>query len=173
MFKTEIKYGIITGICICCWHIAEYLFGLHSSRMHIGEFTTYFVVIIPFITLYFGIKEKRDKFNNGHISLGQGIRTGLMISLIGTLIVAVYLVIYFNSINPSFLDLSIAYQKGKMISRGKTAEEIASELGKLKFMFKFVNQLLFGIIGLVTSGFVISFALSMLLKRNHNKTLLI
>ena len=173
MLKTEIKYGIITGLIICLWHLIEYFLGFHSYKMHIGEYTTYFVVIIPFITLYLGIKEKRDKIYNGRISLRQGVRTGLMISLIGTVIVAVYLIIYFNSINPNFLDLSIAYQKSKLMSRGRTAEEITTEMDRLKFMFNFVNQLLFGIIGLVTSGFIISFALSMLLKKNHNRTLLI
>lgn len=173
MFKTEIKYGIITGLFICGWQLIEYSLGFHTDKMHIGEYTTYFVIIIPFFTLYMGIKEKRDRINGGHISIGQGIRTGLMISLIATVIVAAYLLIYFNTINPNFFEISIAYHKGKMISRGKTSEDIAAEMGRLKYMFSLVNQFLFGTLGLVTSGFIISLAFSMLLKKNPQRTLLI
>jgi len=173
MIKTEIKYGIITGLIICFWQLSEFLLGFHTNKMNIGEYTTYFVVVIPIITIYMGIKEKRDKIYSGHISISRGIRTGLMISLVATLIVAVYLVFYFNSINPDFLELSIAYQKGKLLSRGKTVEQISLEMNQLKFMFDFVNQFLFGTLGLLTSGFIISFALSLFLKKNPDRTLLI
>jgi len=173
MIKTEIKYGIITGLIICLWQLSEFLLGFHTNKMNIGEYTTYFVVVIPIITIYMGIKEKRDKFYGGHISISRGIRTGLMISLVATLIVAVYLVFYFNSINPDFLDISIAYQKGKLLSRGKTGEQISLEMNRLRFIFSFVNQFLYGTLGLLTSGFIISFALSLFLKKNPDRSLLI
>ncbi len=173
MLKTEIKYGIITGFIICLWHLTEFLLGFHSNKMYIGEYTTYFVVIIPFVTLYLGIKEKRDIVHGGYISLGYGIRVGLMISLIASIIFAFYLVLYFNLINPKYFDLSIAYQRGKILTREKTGEKLNSEMEQLKFMFNYINQLLFGILGLVTSGFIISFTLSMMLKKNHNRILII
>ena len=173
MIKTEVKYGIITGLVICLWQLSEFLLGFHTNKMNIGEFTTYFVVIIPFITIYIGIKEKRDKMYGGRISVRNGIRTGLMISLVATLIVAVYLIFYFNTINPDFLDLSIAYQKEKLLSRGKTGEQISLEMNRLKFMFSFVNQFLFGTLGLLTSGFIISFTLSLFLKKDPDKPLFI
>lgn len=173
MLKTEIKYGIITGLIICFWHLTEFLLGFHSNKMYIGEYTTYFVVIIPLVTLYLGIKEMRDKEKGGYISLGCGIRVGLMISLIASIIFTFYLVIYFNFINSKYFDLSIAYQKGKIITREKTGEKFISEIEQLKFMFSYINQLLFGILGLITSGLIISFTLSMMLKKNHNRTLII
>jgi len=171
MFKTEIKYGIITGLFICGWQLIEYSLGFHTDKMHIGEYTTYFVIIIPFITLYMGIKEKRDRINGGHISIGHGIRTGLMISLIATIIMAVFLIVYYNLINPDFFEIGIAYQKEKLMVRGRTSEEIALEMGNLKSMFSFVNRFLFGTLGIVTSGFIISIAVSMFLKKDSNRTL--
>lgn len=169
MLKTEIKFGIITGAGICLWILLEFLLGFHTIKMDIGECTTYFVVLVPLFTLYLGIKEKRDKRNKGQISINHGIKTGLMISLIATVIIASFLIIYFNYLNPEYAELGIAYQKKKMILRGKTSDEIAAEMERMKNMFGFLNQFLYGTIGAVGTGFLISVALSLFLKKKSNE----
>jgi len=166
MFKIEIKFGIITGAGICLWILSEFLLGFHTVRMNIGEYSIYFVVVIPFITIYNGIKEKRDTENNGIISLGGGIKTGLMISLIAAFITAVFIIIYFNYINPKYFEYGIAYQKEKFYLKGKTDIEFSEQLKNIKVVFSFINQLLFQILGTVGTGFIISVALSFILKNN-------
>ncbi len=171
MLKTEIKYGIITGAGICIWLLIEFFLGFHTEKMYIGEYTTYFVVLIPLLTLYMGIKEKRDRINNGQISIGSGIKTGLMISLIATVIIALFLIAYFNYINPNYAEFGVAYQRQKLILSGKSTDEIAGELESIKNMFRFINQLLFGTLGVVGTGFIISIALSLFLKKNPGKNI--
>lgn len=169
MLKTEIKYGIITGGGICLWILMEFLLGFHTEKMYIGEYTTYFVVLIPFFTLYLGIKEKRDKRNNGNISVFNGIRTGLMISLIATVIIALFLIIYLNYLNPNYAEIGMAYQRDKLLLNGKSNDEIALEMESMKIMFSFINQFLFGTLGALASGFIISFAFSLFLKKKLDK----
>ena len=166
MFKYEIKYGILTGAGISLWIFTEFLLGFHTVKMNLGEHSIYFVVIIPLITTYLGIKEKREKQNKGTISLSGGIKTGLMISLIAAVITALFIIVYFNYINPGFFDHGIAYHKEKLLLKGKTEKEIAGQLKDIKAAFSFVNQLLFGIIGTVGTGLIISIVLSFILKRN-------
>ncbi len=171
MLKTEIKYGIITGAGICLWVLIEFLLGFHTEKMYIGEYTTYFVVFIPLLTLYMGIKEKRDRRNRGQISIGSGIKAGLMISLIATVIIALFLIAYYNYINPNYAELGIAYQRQKLILSGKSTDEIANEMESIKNMFRFINQFLFGTLGVVGTGFIISIALSLFLKKNPGKNI--
>jgi hypothetical protein len=166
MFKSEIKFGIITGAGICLWILTEFLLGFHTVRMNIGEYSMYFVVIIPLITIYYGIKEKRDTQNKGVISLGSGIKTGLMISLIAAVITSIFIIVYFNYINPKYFEYGIAYQKEKFYLKGKTNIELSEQLKNIKAVFSFINQLLFQILGTVGTGFIISVVLSFILKKN-------
>lgn len=166
MFKYEIKYGIITGVGICIWIFLEFLLGFHTVNMDWGQYSIYFVLIIPIITTYLGIKEKRDNQNGGIISFGGGIKTGLMISLIAAVITALFIIIYFNYINPGFFERGIAFQKEKLILKGKTGKEIGKELKNIRATFSFINQLLFGIIGTVGTGLIISIVLSLFLKKS-------
>ena len=165
MLKAEFKYGIITGIGISLWILLEFLLGFHTNNIDMGEYSTYFVVLVPLLTLYLGIKEKRDKWNKGQISFNSGIKTGLMISLIGTVIIATFLIIYFNYLNPDYAEWGLAYHKKKMILRGKSSAEIAVEMEKMKSTLGFLNQFLYGTIGAVGTGFIISAALSLFMKR--------
>jgi hypothetical protein len=165
IIKYEIKYGAITGAGICLWIIAEYLLGFHTDKMDVGEYSIYFVVLIPLITIYLGIKEKRDRQNKGVISFNYGVRTGLMISLIAAVITSLFIIFYFNFIDPKFFERGVQYQTQKLILKGKTNKEIAGQIENIRLTFSFVNQLLFAILGTVVTGFIISIVLSLILKR--------
>jgi len=167
MFKYEIKYGILTGSGICFWILLEFLLGFHTDKMNIGEYSIYFVVIIPLITIYMGIKEKRDGILNGSISISGGLKTGLMISLIAAVITAVFIVVYFNFIDPGFFERGIAYNAEKLLMQKKTGYEITEKLRDIKAAFSFVNQLLFGILGTVGTGFIITVIYSLVLRKNN------
>ncbi len=172
MLTTEIKYGVMTGTGMCLWILIEFLLGFHTDKMYIGEYTTCFIVFVPLVTLYLGIKEKRDRRNNGQISISSGIKAGLMISLIAAVIIAFFLIAYFNYINPGYAQLGIAYQRQKLIQSGKSTGEIASEMESIKDMFGFINQFLFGTLGVLGTGFIISVALSIFMKKNSGNNLL-
>ncbi len=165
MLKTEIKYGLLTGIGICFWILAEYFLGFHTDKMEAGEYAIYFVVIIPLFTIFFGLREKRDLQYGGKISVGNGLKAGLMISLIAAIIVIIFLMLYLNYINPDYSELGVAYYKKKMMLSNRINLQDARELESIKQMFSFINQLLFGVIGTVGTGLFISFAVSLYFKK--------
>jgi hypothetical protein len=166
MFKYEIKYGIICGAGISLWIFLEFLLGFHTIRMGIGEYSTYFAVIVPLITTYLGIKEKRDKQYNGTLTLSNGIKTGILISLIAAVIAALFITFYFNYINPGFFEHGIAFHTEKLLVKGKTEKDIQHQLKNIRAAYSFINQLLFGIIGTLVTGLIISIGFSLILRRN-------
>lgn len=166
MFKTEFKYGIITGCLICLWILVEFLSGFHTDRIHIGRYTIYFVAIIPLITIYLGLKKKRDLRSDRRLPLTGGIKSGLMISLIAAVIISIFLTVYFSYINPQYSDFGVAYYKEKLISSGKTSAQVTDELNEIKGTFSFINQLLFRVIGTIGTGLLISFFVSLYLNRD-------
>lgn len=166
MIKTDLKFGIITGITVCAWILIEFFLGFHTTRLSVGEYSSYFAIVIPLVTLYMGIKEKRDRYYKGKITVSAGIRTGLMITLVSAIITTIFLVIYYNYINPDFIQIGLALQKHRIILTGRTELEIAREMEKIREIFSFTHQLLYGILSTLGIGFVISLALSVLLKNN-------
>jgi hypothetical protein len=166
MFKYEIKYGVITGAGICLWILLEFLLYAHAVKMNIGLYSVYLIIIIPLITTYLGIKEKRDKQNNGIISFSNGIRSGLMISLIAAVIISIFIIVYSNYIDSGFFEHEIAYREGKLFFKEKTGKEIVEKLKIIKTAFRFVNRLLFVILWTVATGLIISIVFSFILKKN-------
>ncbi len=166
MLRTEAKFGLLTGIGICLWILLEYMLGFHTTKMHIGRYSMYLVLLIPILTIYLALKEKRDLQLKGKISINNGIRAGLMISLIASIIISVFLIVYFNYINPQYSELGVAYYKEKIILSDKTLIQQTQELDSIKRMFGFINQLLFGIIGTIGIGLFISLIVSIYLKKD-------
>ena len=68
--------------------------------------------------VYFGVAYQRDTVNAGRISLGQAIKTGLIIAAMGALGIALVDVVYTLFINPQFFEQYNAY-----------AMELAQETG--------------------------------------------
>src|SRR5258707_15625252 len=100
--RTEVKYGVITGIAVCSLVVIEYLMGFHTSRLEIGRYSGYFSMIIPFVTLFLAIREKRIETEEESLSVWQGIRTGVLVSFLSAVITAVFMLLYNNLINPGW-----------------------------------------------------------------------
>jgi phosphoribulokinase len=169
MKNTEIKYGVITGLSVCCWVMIEYMLGFHTTEMEIGSYTNFVALIIPVVTLYLGIKEKRDSSPKGEITISKGVYTGVVISLISALITTIFMFLYYNYINPNFISIGIAFQKQKLIERGKSEAQIAAQINQIKEMFQVSYQLIFVILSSIGTGVTISLAISALLKRSPYK----
>jgi hypothetical protein len=165
MIKTDVKFGILTGFAVCTWILTEFFLGFHTMRLSIGEYSSYFAVIIPMITLYFGIKEKRDHYYGGRITITAGIRTGLMISVISAIITTLFLIVYYNYINPDFIQIGLAFQKHRLMITGRTDLEIIKEMENIRAIFSFTHQILYGILSTIGIGFVLSLAISFILKK--------
>ena len=101
--KNAIKYGFIIGILSGIWllimHFAGVLEDTEDGRISWMEYAS---VIIPFLGLYFGIKNFRDKINGGKMEFFEGLFEGLAILIAGGIIASFFAVIYVQNV-PSLL----------------------------------------------------------------------
>lgn len=121
--------------------LLEYALGLHTTRMDIGQYCDYLANIIPITMLYLAIKEKRDKVLGGTLTFGQGMKTGVLISLITAAIVTIFWYVYLIAINPLFIELGIEFEKNKMVLSGMSEADVAAKLGSIKSMYSLPMQL--------------------------------
>src|SRR3546814_16706793 len=84
--KIEIKWAIIFLIVTFVWMFMEKLIGLHDQYIKQHEIITN-LFAIPAIAIYaFALLNKRKKFYNGVMTYKQGFMSGLIITIIFTVL---------------------------------------------------------------------------------------
>ncbi|MBD79538.1 MAG: hypothetical protein CL840_11525 [Crocinitomicaceae bacterium] len=133
--KTEIKYSFISAIALIIWVTTEHLLGFNTTNMEMGQYTQPIIAIIVLVILFFGIREKRNKILNGHLTFIQGLKTAFFISLFYAILQGVWFALYSNIINPEYAELSMQFKTSQLVAEGKTPQQIADELAMTKKIF--------------------------------------
>jgi hypothetical protein len=165
--KTALYYGVILGIATILVSVILYAMGMHYDQdWKQGTFSVLVVAIIIFI----GVKKFRE-LNGGILSLGQAIKTGLGIALIGGIISVIYSFIFVNYIEPDFLTKLAEIQEQTMLDRfpDLTDEQIENQMEMMK---KFSSPGIMAAIGMVWTlliGFIASLISGLILKKTEEQ----
>lgn len=122
MKKIVWTFGLIAGAIVSLL-LASMMFN-QNMNMDYGEILGYTTMIIAFSTIFIGIKNFRDKHQDGKIKFGTAFKIGLYISLIAsTMYVASWVLIN----NNSDIDFTAQYSQHmikKMEAENSSQEEI-------------------------------------------------
>lgn len=125
MKKIILTNGLISGIIVSAFMVYGTLSCYNNPDFEPNMVLGYAGMLLAFIFVFIGIKQFRDKINNGAISFGKAFLVGLYISLIAsTIYVAVWLVEYYVFI-PDFMEKYTA-------SLLKTAQQNGAGLTELE-----------------------------------------
>lgn len=101
--KNAIKYGLIIGVLSGIWILIFHIAGVYENPNEGYSWIEYTSVLIPFIGLYFGIKNFRDNINGGKMEFFEGLFEGFKIMIVGGVIAAFCAVVYVQY-NPTALN---------------------------------------------------------------------
>lgn len=166
----EFKFGLFTSFVFFVWMVLVYTI-IVPNFYGAGEFIMFVSVFIPTIGIFFGIKERRDKSNFGHITFREAFRTGIVITFIISVMIVIFTYIYYEFINPDYVNFLVAKSEKAMIADNVPREQINAALTVTRYQFslnvQIIQQLLFVLIG----GSVISAVLAFILKKEkRNKS---
>lgn len=169
MKKNVLVFGLISGGIITLFMIFATVACYSNPNFKSNDVIGYAGMIAAFSFIFLGIKNYRDKFNNGVITFGKAFKTGLYITLVAsTMYVGVWLIEYYLFI-PDFMDKYILHVLNEAKANGAGAAEInkkAEEMAGFKEMYK--NPLFVILISyaeVVPIGVVISVIGGLVLKR--------
>jgi len=106
MKKNTLIFGSIAGLIVS---INMVIMAIKCYNNNINDFSGSMILgftsmIIAFSFIFVGIKNYRDKFNNGIINFSKAFKIGALIALIAsTLYVIVWLIVFYNFI-PDFME---------------------------------------------------------------------
>ena len=163
--RTELKYGLVFGFAVMAYVMVEHFMGFNTVRHDIGEYTRLGGIIIPVLALFLGIRAKRNRDLGGHMTLVQGVKTGVLIALVQTTLTTLFFLVYAEFINPDFLSTVIEYQRMKMAQAGLLEAEIKTAIDQIRTMYSVPLQPVFQMtIGLLY-GTVFSAIFSLFLRK--------
>jgi hypothetical protein len=172
MKKNILIYGLISGVLVSIFMLVTVNYISHcegtvdyGTSMLIG----YASMLISFSLVFVGIRNYRDKYNQGVISFGKAFKIGILIVLIGsTIYVAAWLVDYFFFI-PDFMDKFSAHEIDKLKASGASQAEIdneTKEMADFARMYKnpFFNALM-TYVEILPVGLIVTLISALVLKR--------
>ncbi len=171
MKKNIIVYGLIAGIIVSVFMLSSVNYLSHckgnvdyDTSMLIG----YASMLLAFSLVFVGIRNYRDKFNEGVISFGLAFKIGIMIVLIAsTIYVIAWLIDYFYFI-PDFIEKYSAHMLDKMKASGASQLEIdkqTEEMANFGRMYKnpFFNAMM-TYLEILPVGLIVTLISSFILK---------
>jgi hypothetical protein len=160
----SIRYGVICGLLTCFWMMSEFLLGLHNEHYDYGQYTEYFALFIPLVTIFLALREKR-RSSPSHASFANLLGTGIFMAAISGLIIAAFFVVYIQYINPDWQNIIVAHKAQKLFSEGASFEQLANAAENYKTMSLSHNQFTFVFGGSFIIGSLVSLIYSTILRR--------
>lgn len=127
MKSPVIYFGLLGGILITLLFLGPVVIipdaYTGSDEMVSSEIFGYSVMILSLLTIYFGIRKSRDLASETRFGFGQGLLTGLKITIIACAIFYLGNVLLYEVISPNFLSEFSAYYKQNLLENAASEEE--------------------------------------------------
>jgi hypothetical protein len=165
--KHAMTYGSNIGIGLVVYYVLLDIAGLYTSSA---------LGIVQYAVLcggiYFGTKAYRDKELGGHISYGNALVFGLIISIFAGIIVIFFNLILMRYIDPGLVDKVMAVMEERLqngwLSRMIPADQMDVALDKSRESLTSVWSIPSGVFVFSLIGFIFSLITSAFLKKEPN-----
>ncbi len=125
MKKIIITYGLIAGAIVSVIMVTSFpLMERGIVNFDNGMFIGYTSMVIALSMVFFGIKNYRDHHLNGTITFVQGLKIGLLISVIASLLYATTWEIYYNTAGSDFMEKYTQHYLEGLQDDGATEVEV-------------------------------------------------
>ncbi len=151
--KIALKYGVILGVIGIVFNLMLYFQDLHY-QIDIKRLLLNLVIGLLFIVVgsIFAMKEFK-KSNGGFMSFGEGMKIGIGLALISSIIGIAFSFVLAEVIDPDMQEKGIQYGISVMQEAGMTDEQIEQQIERQRNQNPFIN-IAFGLIISIVLGFI-------------------
>lgn len=104
MKKNVLVFGLLYGLIVTAFMIYSSVNCYYNANFKSNEVVGYAGMLIAASFIYIGIKNYRDKFNNGAITFGKAFKIGLLITLVASTFYVLVWVIEYYVFLPDWMD---------------------------------------------------------------------
>ena len=170
MKKTIVTYGLIAGLIVTAMMIYSTYSCYTNPNFKPGEIFGYASMLIAFTFVFIGIKNFRDKQNQGQITFGKSFKIGALISLVAsTCYVGVWLVEYYVFF-PDFMEKFTASALKQAQESGLSEAALTAKKEEMAMYVEWYKNpllvVLMTYVEILPLGLVIALISSLILKKN-------
>ena len=167
-------FGLLSGLIVAIFMVVSTTLCYRNPNFEGSMLVGYAGMLLAFSFVFVGIKNYRDKFNNGTITFIQALKIGGLITLISsTVYVVVWLFDYYLFV-PDFMDKYIAHIIKQAKAEGASQAELnkqITEMADYKEMYKSpVGVILITYTEILPVGLVVTLISALILKRKPKNT---
>jgi hypothetical protein len=171
MKKNVFVFGLLSGLIIAAFMVYSTLNCYYNANFKASEVIGYAGMLIAFSFIFLGIKNYRDKFNNGVISFGKAFKVGLFITLVAsTFYVLVWAIEYYLFV-PDWMDKYCTHMINEAKQGGVSQLQFDKTNAQMNWYKEMYKNPLFLILltyaEVLPVGLVISLISALILKRKH------
>lgn len=163
--KIAMTYGLLWGLASIVMGVIMYVTDNYVER---NWPQTIIGIVIMVAAIYLGLKAfKKD--SGGYMSFGEGLKTGMAITLIAGIIGAIWFYVFVTMIEPGFQEKLLETSQTQMLEQNPnmTDEQIDTAMSMTESMTQPWILATFSIIGSLFFGFITSLILSAIQKVNR------
>ncbi len=169
MKKSVLIFGTIAGLILLIVLVTSTLLCYNSNNFDGNMWLGYGSMLVAFSLIFVGIKNVRDKVNNGFITFGGAFKVGLYIALIASTVYVVTWLFEYYLVMPDFMDKYIAHVLREAAKEGATAAELKTKKDDMA-MYVNMYKTPFGVIVLtymevLPIGIIVTLIAALILKR--------
>ncbi len=127
MKKNVLIFGSIAGLILLIVLLTSTIACYNSNNYNGNMWLGYGSMLVAFSLIFVGIKNVRDKVNNGFITFGGAFKVGLLIALIASTVYVVTWLFEYYLIMPDFMDKYIAHVLREAAKNGATAADLKAK----------------------------------------------
>ena len=158
--RVALKWGVVAGVASMVFTTILYMSG-QAANPAFG----WLGFIIPIVTIFLAMKEFRTE-NGGYMSYGQGLGIGALLSAISGFISSTYAYIYNEFIDSTVRQQIMDKVREDMESKGMSDEQIESALEISSKYSTPGYTFIFGILGAILLGVIISLIIAAIMKKD-------
>ena len=133
MKKIILVYGLISGAIVgAMMLITMPLYQNGTLKFENGEWLGYTTMVIALSLVFFGIKSYRDHHLRGKITFGNGLKVGLLITLVASLIYGICWEYTYRNMKGDFMQQMSEKYIEKLEKKGLSEEALAKAKAEMK-----------------------------------------
>lgn len=172
MRKIIWTYGLIAGAIVAGLMFASMPFWKSGAvNFDNGEIVGYTTMVISLSMVFFGVKSCRDYYFNGSISFWQGMKVGIFITLIASVMYALAWEISYHMVASDFTEKMWQHYLEKMKSETSNEMELKAAIEQIESLKEWYKNPVFRfgmtVAEILPVGIIITLISSLLLRKKE------
>lgn len=163
--KYALTYGLLLGGISIIFALMLYSVDMHYQ----GGLTVFFVSIALMIAAIIIGMIQYKKANNGFMSLGEAMKIGVGIALVGGIIGIIFNQLMATVIDPDMMTKAVEFQRASLEETTKlTSDQIDAQMEMGAKFSTPAMQITFGLVYSIVMGLILSLISGLILKRTED-----